>query len=178
MVRGPLEEARGAAGGLGKGLRQAGKSSKSCVCLLLENQLLCLLVRASNSGLRGCSMPKYLIQASYQAAGAKGLTGYGGSKRRDAASKAINAAAGKVEAFHFASGEHDAYVVVDLLPDKVSAPAASLAINASGMVRTTTTILLTPEDIDAATKTTAPYRTPGQRADARTEPQSAGSELR
>lgn len=106
-------------------------------------------------------MPKYLIQASYQAAGAKGLMSEGGSKRRDAASKAISAAGGKVEAFYFAFGEHDAYVVVDL-PDNVSAAAASLAINASGVVRTTTTVLLTPEEVDAAAKKAVPYRAPGQ----------------
>lgn len=106
-------------------------------------------------------MPKYLIQASYQAAGAKGLMSEGGSKRRDAASKAINAVGGKVEAFYFAFGEHDAYVVVDL-PDNVSAAAASLAINASGVVCTSTTVLLTPEEVDAAVKKTVPYRAPGQ----------------
>ena len=58
--------------------------------------------------IRGCSVPKYLIQASYQAAGAKRPMSEGGSKRRDAASKAISAAGGKVDAFYFAFGEHDA----------------------------------------------------------------------
>jgi len=106
-------------------------------------------------------MPKFLIQASYLAGGAKGLISEGGSKRRDAASKAVSAAGGKVESFYFAFGEHDAYVVVDL-PDNISAAAASLAINASGVVRTVTTVLLTPEEVDAAAKKTVPYRAPGQ----------------
>jgi uncharacterized protein with GYD domain len=138
-----------------------GESYESCVCFLLESQLFCRLFRASNSELGGCSVPNYLIQASYQAAGAKGLMSEGGSKRRDVASKAISAAGGKVDAFYFAFGEHDAYVVVDL-PDNVSAATASLAINASGVVRTTTTVLLTSEEVDAATKKSVPYRAPGQ----------------
>jgi uncharacterized protein with GYD domain len=49
-------------------------------------------------------MPKYLIQASYLPEGARGLVSEGGSKRRDAATKAIKAAGGKVEAFYFAFG--------------------------------------------------------------------------
>ena len=106
-------------------------------------------------------MAKYLIQASYQAAGAKALMSEGGSKRRDAVSKAISTAGGKVESFYFAFGEHDVYAVVDL-PDNVSAAAAALAINASGVVRIATTVLLTPEEVDAATKKTVSYRAPGQ----------------
>ena len=50
-------------------------------------------------------MPKYLIQATYTAEGAKGLLSEGGTKRRDAAAKAIKAAGGKVEAFYFAFGK-------------------------------------------------------------------------
>jgi len=106
-------------------------------------------------------MPKYLIQASYLPEGTRGLVSEGGSKRRDAATKAIKAAGGKVEAFYFAFGEHDAYLVVDL-PDNVSAAAASLAINTTGVVRTTTTVLLTPAELDAAVQKTVPYRAPGQ----------------
>src|SRR6266567_2022933 len=97
------------------------------------------------------SMPKYLIQATYTAEGTKGLLAEGGSKRRDAATKAINGAGGKVEAFYFAFGKSDAIVLVDL-PDNASAAAASLAINASGVVTTSTTVLLTPAEVDEAVK--------------------------
>jgi len=106
-------------------------------------------------------MPKYLIQATYTGEGTKGLLAEGGSKRRDAAEKAVKAAGGKVEAFFFAFGKSDAIVVVDL-PDNVSAAAASLAINASGVVTTSTTVLLTPGEIDEAAKKSVPYRAPGQ----------------
>ncbi len=106
-------------------------------------------------------MAKYLISASYTAEGVKGLLAEGGTKRREAASKAIKAAGGKVEEFYFAFGGHDAYVIVDL-PDNASAAAASLAINASGAVRTSTTVLLTPEEVDSAVKKSVPYRAPGK----------------
>jgi hypothetical protein len=42
------------------------------------------------------------------------------------------------------------------------AAAASLAINASGAVTTTTTALLTPGEVDEAVKKSVPYRAPGQ----------------
>jgi len=106
-------------------------------------------------------MAKYLISASYTAEGVKGLLAEGGSKRRDAATKAIKAAGGKVEAFYFAFGAHDAIVIVDL-PDNASAAAASLSINASGAVKTSTTVLLTPDEVDSAVKKSVPYRAPGQ----------------
>jgi uncharacterized protein with GYD domain len=106
-------------------------------------------------------MPKYLIQASYAADGAKGLLAEGGTKRRDAATKAIKAAGGKVEAFYFAFGKSDVVVIADF-PSNVSAAAASLTINASGVVTTSTTVLLTPGEMDAAAKKSVPYRAPGK----------------
>jgi uncharacterized protein with GYD domain len=106
-------------------------------------------------------MAKFLINASYTAEGTKGLLAEGGTKRREAAAKAIKGVGGKVEAFYFTFGKSDAIVIVDL-PDNVSAAAASLAINASGAVTTTTTVLLTPAEIDEAAKKAVPYRAPGQ----------------
>jgi len=46
--------------------------------------------------------------------------------------------------------------------DHASIAAASLAINATGAVQTTTIVLLTPEDVDQATKKKVKYRAPGQ----------------
>jgi uncharacterized protein with GYD domain len=106
-------------------------------------------------------MAKYLIEAMYSSEGAKGLIAEGGAKRREAAVKAIKGAGGKVEAFYFAFGKTDAFVIVDL-PDNVSAAAAALAINASGVVTTRTTVLLTPGELDEAAKKSVPYRGPGQ----------------
>jgi uncharacterized protein with GYD domain len=105
-------------------------------------------------------MAKYLLTASYTADGAKGLLKDGGSKRRAAAEQAIKSTGGKLEAFYFAFGENDAYVIIDA-PDNAAVVAASLAINASGAVKTNTVVLLTPEEVDQATKKTVTYKAPG-----------------
>jgi uncharacterized protein with GYD domain len=102
-----------------------------------------------------------MIQAAYTAEGVKGLLAEGGTKRREAAVKAIKAAGGKVEAFYFAFGKSDAIVIVDL-PDTVSAAAAALSISSSGVVTASTTVLLTPAEIDEAAKKSITYRGPGQ----------------
>ena len=105
-------------------------------------------------------MAKYLVMASYTAEGAKGLLKDGGTKRRQAAEQAIKSAGGKLEAFYFAFGDSDAFVVIDA-PDHASVAAASLAINASGAVRSRTVVLLTPEEIDQAAKKRTTYTPPG-----------------
>ena len=72
----------------------------------------------------------------------------------------IEGIGGKVEAFYFAYGEDDAYVIIDV-PDAASGLAVSLAVNASGAVRLSTIPLITPEEIDAAAKKSVQYRAPG-----------------
>ena len=106
-------------------------------------------------------MSKYLWEVSYSPEGAKGLLKDGGSKRRAAAEQAIKQVGGKLEAFYFAFGKHDAYVIADI-PDNASVAAAFLAINASGAVTVRTTVLLTPEELDQATKKTVKYAPPGK----------------
>jgi uncharacterized protein with GYD domain len=106
-------------------------------------------------------MPKYLIMASYTADGAKGLIKEGGTKRRQAAEASLKSVGGRVEAFYFAFGEHDAVLIVDA-PDNMTIAAASMAINASGAVQTKTLVLLTPEEIDQATKKQPTYQPPGR----------------
>jgi uncharacterized protein with GYD domain len=105
-------------------------------------------------------MPKYLLEASYTSEGAKGLLKDGGSKRRQAAEKAIASVGAKVEAFYFAFGDADAIVIVDA-PDNATISAASIAINASGAVTAKTRVLMTPEEVDQATKKTVIYTPPG-----------------
>jgi uncharacterized protein with GYD domain len=105
-------------------------------------------------------MAKYLITASYTAEGAKGVLKDGGTKRRQAAEAAIKSAGGKLEAFYFAFGESDAFVIIDA-PDHATVASSSLAINASGAVRTKTVVLLTPEEIDQASKKGTTYKAPG-----------------
>lgn len=106
-------------------------------------------------------MAKYLVTASYTSEGAKGVLKEGGTKRRQAAEQAIKSAGGTVDAFYFAFGETDAYVIIDA-PDHATVAAASMAINASGAVQTKTVVLLTPEEIDNAIKKQTAYRAPGQ----------------
>jgi uncharacterized protein with GYD domain len=105
-------------------------------------------------------MPKFMIKASYTAEGARGLLKEGGTARRAAVQKIIEGLGGKVEAFYFAYGEGDAYVITEL-PDTASGLAVSLAVNASGAVRLSTIPLITPEEIDAAAKKSVQYRAPG-----------------
>ena len=106
-------------------------------------------------------MAKYLLEVTYTADGAKGLLKDGGSKRRQVADQAIASAGGKMEAFYFAFGGADAFVIVDA-PDHASVAAAALTINASGFVRSKTVVLLSPEELDQATKKSVSYRGPGQ----------------
>jgi uncharacterized protein with GYD domain len=106
-------------------------------------------------------MPKYLIQASYTAEGIRGLMKDGGSKRRAAAEAAVKGVGGKLEVFYFAFGETDVYAIADV-PDNASAAAISLAVTGSGAVNARTTVLMTPEEMDQATKKTISYGPPGR----------------
>ena len=105
-------------------------------------------------------MPKFLIKASYNADGARGLLKEGGTARRKAVEQLVQGLGGKVEALYFAYGEADVYVITDL-PDATAGLAVSLAVNASGAVRLQTIPLITPEEIDAASKKVVAYRAPG-----------------
>ena len=106
-------------------------------------------------------MPRYLIQASYTTEGVKGLLKDGGSKRREVVEQLTKALGGRVEAFYFAFGDDDVYIIADV-PDNVTITAVSLTVNASGAVKVKTTVLLTAEEVDQATKMTVNYRPPGQ----------------
>lgn len=108
-------------------------------------------------------MAKYLSRSSYTVEGVKGLLKDGGSKRRQVIEEGLKALGGKLEAYYFAFGEDDVITIYEL-PDNVTAAAASLGIAASGAVRTSVTVLLTPEEVDKAAKIagSTPYRAPGQ----------------
>ena len=106
-------------------------------------------------------MPKYLVQANYVGEGLKGLLKEGGSSRRAAVEKLFASLGGKVEAFYYAFGDTDLFVIADA-PDNVTAAALSLTVNASGAATSKVTVLLTPEEIDAASKKSPSYRPPGQ----------------
>jgi uncharacterized protein with GYD domain len=103
---------------------------------------------------------KYLVKASYSAEGAKGIQSAGGTSRRDVVAKMAEGLGGSLESFYFAFGDTDAYVVLDL-PDNGSAAAASIAVSATGGAASEVVVLLTPEEIDEASKLSVAYRPPG-----------------
>jgi uncharacterized protein with GYD domain len=106
-------------------------------------------------------MAKFLIRANYKPEGLKGLMKEGGTGRRKAVEGMTAAFGGKVEAFYYAFGDTDAFLIIDA-PDNVTAAAVAMAVNASGLVSTITTPLLTTEEVDQATKKSVTYRAPGQ----------------
>ncbi len=106
-------------------------------------------------------MPKYLIQANYVGEGLKGLLKEGGSSRRAAVEKLFGSVGGKVEAFYYAFGDTDVFIIGDV-PDNVTTAALSLTVNAAGAATAKVTVLLTAEEIDAAAKKTPSYRPPGK----------------
>ena len=106
-------------------------------------------------------MPKYLFQGSYTEQGLKGLLKEGGSRRREAVEQVAKSMGGTLEVFYWAFGDDDFFIIVDM-PDNVDATAVSLIVNATGAVKARTTVLITPEEVDQATKKTVNYRPPGQ----------------
>jgi len=106
-------------------------------------------------------MPKYLLEVSYTAEGAKGLQKDGGTKRRQVATKLVESLGGKMEAFYYAFGACDVYCLVDM-PDAASAASAAVTLAASGAVTNKTTVLLSAEEMDAAVKKTGTYTPPGR----------------
>ena len=105
-------------------------------------------------------MAKYLITGSYTAQGAAGLLKDGGTRRRQAIEELIGGLGGKLESLYFAFGSDDVVIIVDM-PDAAAMTAVSLTVGASGAINIKTTVLITPEEMDAAAKKTVSYRPPG-----------------
>lgn len=105
-------------------------------------------------------MARYMIIGSYTAQGANGVLKEGGSRRREVAAQVISSVGGTLESFHFGFGTDDFYVIADM-PSHAAAAAASLTVGASGAVSARTVVLLTPEELDAASQMTVEYRPPG-----------------
>jgi uncharacterized protein with GYD domain len=84
----------------------------------------------------------------------------GGTSRRKVVDELLASVGGKVESFYYAFGDVDAFVIVDV-PDNVTAAAVALTVGASGAVTLKTTVLMTPEEVDQATKKSPAYRAPG-----------------
>jgi len=105
-------------------------------------------------------MAKYLFHGSYTQEGLKGLLKEGGSGRKEAVGKLMKSLGGSLETYYWGFGGDDFYVIAEL-PDNTAAAAGSLIVAATGTVAVSTTVLLTAEEIDAASKKGAEYRPPG-----------------
>ncbi|HVN56607.1 MAG TPA: GYD domain-containing protein [Anaerolineaceae bacterium] len=106
-------------------------------------------------------MASFLVQFSYTESGVKGLLKEGGSKRREVTEQLVKSLGGRLVAYYFTFGEYDGFAIIDGV-ENVDAAAAGLTVAASGAVRTKTTVLLTPAEIDQATRKSPAYRPPGQ----------------
>jgi uncharacterized protein with GYD domain len=106
-------------------------------------------------------MAKYLIQANYASDGYKGLVKEGGTNRREAVEKLVASVGGKIEAFYYAFGDTDVFIIADM-PDHASMASVSMTVNTAGAATSKVTVLLTPEEIDEAAKKSPVYRAPGQ----------------
>jgi uncharacterized protein with GYD domain len=105
-------------------------------------------------------MPKYLFVASYSPEGLKGVLSEGGTGRSTAVSQLAESVGGSVESFYFAFGGDDAFIVCDL-PDDEAAAGIGITVGATGKASVRTITLLTPEQVDVATKRSPSYRPPG-----------------
>jgi uncharacterized protein with GYD domain len=105
-------------------------------------------------------MPKYLLEVNYTLDGVRGVVAKGGSARRAAATAAAKSVGGKLDSFYFAFGGTDVFTVADL-PDNQAAAALALAVTAGGGASVRTVVLMTPEEIDAATQKKVKYTPPG-----------------
>jgi uncharacterized protein with GYD domain len=65
-----------------------------------------------------------------------------------------------MEAFYYAFGEDDIYVIFDA-SDNVAAAASSMTVNSAGVARVYTVVLVTPEEMDEVSKKRAEYTPPG-----------------
>ncbi len=105
-------------------------------------------------------MAKYLFAANYSVDGLNGLMKDGGTGRRAAIEELLKSVNGTLESLYYAFGGTDAYLVVDV-PSNEAAAAVAMVVGAAGGASVETTVLLTPEQVDAARSLTPQYRPPG-----------------
>jgi uncharacterized protein with GYD domain len=105
-------------------------------------------------------MPKYLFTASLSPEGVAGVLAEGGSARRATVGDAIRNLGGTLEAFYFAFGDDDVIGICELL-DNEAAASFGLEVSSSGRVSVSTTVLLTPEEVDRAREKKSGWRAPG-----------------
>jgi uncharacterized protein with GYD domain len=106
-------------------------------------------------------MPKYLLQVNYTLDGVKGIVSKGGSARQAAARATVESVGGTLETMYFAFGSTDVFAIAEL-PSNAAAAAVALTVSASGGATVSTVVLLSPEEIDEATRAGVQYTPPGQ----------------
>jgi uncharacterized protein with GYD domain len=105
-------------------------------------------------------MPKFLFSARYTPEAVRGLLHEGGSARQKTIERLFASCGGRLEGFYFAYGPTDVYAFGEL-PDNETATAIALTINGDGRTTVQTTVLLAPEDVDAAARAAIDYAPPG-----------------
>jgi uncharacterized protein with GYD domain len=91
----------------------------------------------------------------------KGVLKEGGTSRREMIEKLAANMGGSIESFHFGFGETDAYIIGEF-PSNADVAAVAMTVGAAGKATVRTTVLLTPEEVDQATKKSVDYRAPGE----------------
>ena len=105
-------------------------------------------------------MTKFMIKATYNAEGMKGMRQDKASGREKAIAAACEAVGGKLDALYYALGDDNVFTIVDL-PSHIHAASLGAAAAASGMVETRTVPLLTVAEMDKALSEDVNYRPPG-----------------
>jgi len=105
-------------------------------------------------------MPKYLFRAQLAAEGVAGVLKEGGTARRQVVKEAIEKLGGTLEVFYFAFGDDDVVLIADM-PDNQVAAGFAMETSSSARLSVSTTVLLTPEDVDAAKEKKSGWRAPG-----------------
>jgi uncharacterized protein with GYD domain len=105
-------------------------------------------------------MAKFLFRASLSPEGVAGVLAEGGTSRRAAVKEAIENLGGSLESFYFAFGDDDVVGICEL-PDNESAAAFAMETSSSGRVSVSTTVLVTPEEVDRAREKKSGWRAPG-----------------
>ena len=114
-------------------------------------------------------MPKYLFQSRHTPEGARGLIKEGGTSRREATERALASVGGTLEAFYYAFGGTDVFIIADL-PDNASAASLNLVVSATETMHSETVVLLTADELDDAARKQPEYRAPGRDARGGTAP--------
>jgi uncharacterized protein with GYD domain len=94
-------------------------------------------------------MTRYLIRGNYTPEGAKGILAQGGTSRWKQIDEMVADLGGKLESLYWAFGDTDLSIIAET-PDAPTAAAVGLTVASAGAVHTSTTVLLTAEEMDQA----------------------------